>query len=158
MRKLILVLFLFGTVAYAGTQPMVINGPYGGTLTIEIGKIYQLGGNDIGGEGNLTYSNFSVIPGFYFDGQISIGFSVLHGEGSLWIDFYKGGFLDIRDKDGNFVYAVDFPYSISFKLSLPDLTPLDVIPYEQGGKTEILLNGNPVEVTPDIINYLLPLK
>ncbi len=158
MKKLILVVLLLGSLAYATPQPVVINGPYGGALVINIGETYQLGGNDIGGEGNVTYERFSVIPGFYFEGFVSIGFSLLHEENSLWIDFLKGGFLDVKDENGNLVYAVDFPYSISFKLSLPDLTPVKVVSYEQGGKTEILVNGNPVNVTPDLINYLLPLK
>lgn len=158
MRKLLFVVLFLGSLAYATPQPVVINGPYGGTLVINITETYQLGGNDIGGEGNVTYERFSVIPGFYFDGRATIGFSVLHGENSLWIDFLKGSFLDIEDENGNLLYTVDFPYSVSFRLSLSDLTPVEVISSEQGGKTEIYLNGNPVKVTPDIINYLLPLK
>jgi len=159
MKKLVVFLIL-GILALPALsmaiEPFQVSlpGPFGGSAIVSCQDLHDYGEGDFGGACSLTYDNFSTIPGYYFTGNLEIGFSYLQGT-ILWLDFSDS--FQINDESGNPVFTVEFPRTVSFKIDLIDGKTKEVTSFGSTGGPKVSINGILVDATPDMLDYLFPL-
>jgi len=158
--KKIIVFLIVGILAFSfsslASEPFQISlpGTFGGSAILSCQDVHEYGGGDLGGVCSLTYDNFSTIPGYYFTGNLELSFSYLQGT-TLWVDFNDS--FQINDERGNPVFIVEFPHPVSFKINLIEGRVTEVMSFEVSGEPRLSINGNLVEATPDMLDYLFPI-
>ncbi len=155
LKLSLIILLLFAGYLYS--QQINIKGTFGGSLIIQINELHQLGNNDVGGDGVITYDDFSQYPGYGLSGRVEISFSTITSTTTkeLWIDFYKGRLI-FKNLTNNKSYTITIPEEFSFLINLNTLECEKVIGVE-GKPSYINVNGTNIQVTCDLYPYLLKL-
>ena len=156
MRKMVLLalasfFYLSSNVLAAGGYSFNLSCPNGGKIVIGCSDIHYLPDEGSGGECTLTYQECSIFPGSLYVGEISIGYSYMPAEGVLWIDFEGGSSFSVSCDNDEF--SIYFPSTLSFELQLPSFTPISLS--YNGSEPYILINGEEVVITKDILPYLI---